>query len=229
VPRIRLSSRITDTDPGRPVAQALRELTNLANEHDQTIPALVARLDQLARTQLTPDQIQTALSPTGTAPLTGGGTTTGVTAGLIFVGLHADRLGLAPTAPTLFWELDRTLLYAFRPNVGWRYVAGILQTTFTGDPTCPDNLKKPPMTALDDVTMTAAYTASFEGLYGRPPTGVPGSGIDDTAYWIGVSNHYGKFSDGWCRAGWSRYWELKLSGADSVDPAFGDVAAFYYP
>jgi hypothetical protein len=101
------------------------------------------------------------------------------------------------------------------------------QSTVGGD--CPETRRRPPMTALDTASMTAAYTASFTGLFGGTPSGVPGSGTNDTGYWVGVSNHYGKFSDGWCRAGWSRYWERKLAGDVTVDPGLGDLPAVYHP
>jgi hypothetical protein len=89
--------------------------------------------------------------------------------------------------------------------------------------------RHPPLTGLDHASMEAAVRASFRGLYGREPTGVPGSGVDDVNYWIAVSDHYGEFSDHVERAGWSRYWEVKLSGRDSADPALGDVPARFQP
>ncbi len=92
---------------------------------------------------------------------------------------------------------------------------------------CP--IKHPALTALDYTSMTAAIQASHVGLYGRPPTGQPGSGHDDIGYWIAVSDHYGEFSDGICRAGWSAYWEAKLAGSDSVTPSLGDTPARFRP
>ena len=89
--------------------------------------------------------------------------------------------------------------------------------------------RRPPMTALDADSMQAAVRASFRGLYGREPSGLPGSGADDVGYWIRVADHFGAFSDGVERAGWSRYWELKLSGAESVDPRLGDIPARFQP
>jgi hypothetical protein len=90
-------------------------------------------------------------------------------------------------------------------------------------------VRHPPLTGLDRASMEAAVRASFRGLYGRDPTGVPGSGVDDVQYWIAVSDHYGEFSDHVERAGWSRYWEVKLSGLDSADPALGDQPARFQP
>lgn len=92
---------------------------------------------------------------------------------------------------------------------------------------CPT--KHPALTALDHAAMVAAVQASYRGLYGRNPTGQPGSGVDDTSYWVAVSDHYGEFSDHVCRAGWSAYWELKLGGADSVSPTLGDQPARFLP
>jgi hypothetical protein len=87
----------------------------------------------------------------------------------------------------------------------------------------------PALTGLDHASMAAAVTASFRGLYGRDPSGLPGSGADDVNYWIAVTDHYGEFSDHICRAGWSRYWETKLGGTDSADPALGDQPARFQP
>lgn len=87
----------------------------------------------------------------------------------------------------------------------------------------------PPLTPLDQASMRAAMIASFKGIYGREPSGVPGSGADDVAYWVSVSDHYGEFSDHVYRAGWSRYWETKLSGTDTANPALGDVPARWSP
>lgn len=92
---------------------------------------------------------------------------------------------------------------------------------------CP--VKHPALTSLDHASMLAAYTASFKGIYGRNPTGVTGSGLDDANYWIGVSDHYGEFGDNVCRAGWSAYWEQKLTGQDAVDPKLGDQPARFQP
>jgi hypothetical protein len=92
---------------------------------------------------------------------------------------------------------------------------------------CP--VKHPALTALDHASMQRAVEASFRGLYGRNPTGQPGAGPDDTTYWIAVSDHYGEFSDGICRAGWSAYWEQKLGGAASVSPTLGDAPARFTP
>jgi hypothetical protein len=92
---------------------------------------------------------------------------------------------------------------------------------------CP--VKHPALTALDHDAMLAAYTASFRGIYGRNPTGVVGSGLDDANYWISVSDHYGEFGDTICRAGWSAYWEMKLTGQDAVDPKLGDQPARFQP
>jgi len=90
-------------------------------------------------------------------------------------------------------------------------------------------LKHPTLTALDHESMVAAYTASFRGLKGRAPTWLSGSGADDGNYWIAVSDHYGEYSDGVCRAGWNAYMELKLGGSDSVSPALGDQPARFQP
>lgn len=92
---------------------------------------------------------------------------------------------------------------------------------------CP--VKHPALTALDHASMLAAYTASFRGLFNRNPTLQPGSGVDDGNYWIAVSDHYGEFGDTICRAGWSAYWEQKLTGQDAVDPKLGDQPARFQP
>jgi len=88
--------------------------------------------------------------------------------------------------------------------------------------TCP--VKHPALTALDHASMLAAYTASFRGIFGRNPTLA-----DDGNYWIAVSDHYGEFGDTVCRAGWSAYWEVKLTGQDAVNPALGDQPARFQP
>ena len=94
--------------------------------------------------------------------------------------------------------------------------------------TCP--VKHPALTALDRASMAAAYEASFVGAEGRTPTWTRGAGKDDGEYWIAVSNHFGEFGDGICRAGWSRYWELKLTtGVEALDPALGDQPARFQP
>jgi len=93
--------------------------------------------------------------------------------------------------------------------------------------TCP--VKHPALTALDHASMLAAYTASFRGLFNRNPTLAAGSGADDGNYWIAVSDHYGEFGDSICRAGWSAYWEVKLTGQDAVNPALGDQPARFQP
>lgn len=90
-------------------------------------------------------------------------------------------------------------------------------------------VKHPTLTALDHASMVAAYEASFRGLKGRAPTWLSGSGADDGNYWIAVSDHYGEYSDGICRAGWNAYMELKLGGSDSVSPALGDQPARFQP
>jgi hypothetical protein len=87
----------------------------------------------------------------------------------------------------------------------------------------------PALTALDDATMFAAYAASFRGIYGRESVMQPGTGADDGAYWVAQSNHFGAFGDGVCRAGWNAYWEQRLAGADSADPALGDQPAIFQP
>jgi len=92
---------------------------------------------------------------------------------------------------------------------------------------CP--VKHPALTALDHASMLTAYTASFRGLFNRNPTLAPGSGVDDGNYWIAVSDHYGEFGDTVCRAGWSAYWEVKLTGQDAVNPALGDQPARFQP
>jgi hypothetical protein len=95
---------------------------------------------------------------------------------------------------------------------------------------CPGTIPvRPPLVGLDDASMRAAVIASYTGIYGRPPSGLPGSGAEDVGYWITISNHYGEFSDHVCRAGWSRYWEEKLRGNDSVNPALGDQPAEFQP
>lgn len=92
---------------------------------------------------------------------------------------------------------------------------------------CP--VKHLALTALDHTSMLAAYTASYVGLFGHAPSMQPGSGSSDGNYWIAVSDHYGAFSDGVCRAGWNRYWEQKLLGADSLSPSLGDQPAQFQP
>lgn len=95
---------------------------------------------------------------------------------------------------------------------------------------CTAANEHPPLTALDHASMIAAYTASFQGLYGRAPSMQAGSGVDDGNYWVAVSDHYGAFSDGICRAGWSAYWETKLgTNAPSASPALGDQPARFLP
>ena len=93
--------------------------------------------------------------------------------------------------------------------------------------TCP--VKHPALTALDHASMLAAYTASFRGIFNRNPTLAPGSGADDGTYWVAVSDHFGEFGDTVCRAGWSAYWEVKLTGQDAVNPALGDQPARFQP
>src|SRR5438067_3127916 len=91
-------------------------------------------------------------------------------------------------------------------------------------------VKHPALTGLDRASMAAAYEASFIGAEGRTPTWTRGAGKDDGEYWIAVSNHFGEFGDGICRAGWSRYWELKLTtGVEALDPALGDQPARFQP
>lgn len=86
----------------------------------------------------------------------------------------------------------------------------------------------PALTPIDDTYLTAAATASFKGIYGRLPT--PGeTGPGDIPYWVSLTDHYGPYSDGVCRAGWNRYMELRMAGQASVDPSFGDVPALYQP
>lgn len=95
---------------------------------------------------------------------------------------------------------------------------------------CTPANEHPPLTALDHASMLAAYTASFQGLYGHAPSMQAGSGVEDGNYWIAVSDHYGAFSDGICRAGWSAYWEAKLAtNAPSASPALGDQPARFQP
>ena len=93
--------------------------------------------------------------------------------------------------------------------------------------TCP--VKHPALTGLDRASMAAAYEASFIGAEGRTPTWTRGAGKDDGEYWIAVSDHYGEFGDTVCRAGWSAYWEVKLTGQDAVNPALGDQPARFPP
>jgi len=93
---------------------------------------------------------------------------------------------------------------------------------------CP--VKHPALTGLDRASMAAAYEASFIGAEGRTPTWTRGAGKDDGEYWIAVSNHFGEFGDGICRAGWNRYWELKLTtGVEALDPTLGDQPARFLP
>ena len=93
----------------------------------------------------------------------------------------------------------------------------------------PGGVKHAALTGLDHASMEAAVKASFVGLYHREPTGVPGSGPDDIGYWIQLSDHYGAYGDGICRAGWNAYMELRLSGASSGDPSLGDQPARFQP
>jgi hypothetical protein len=92
---------------------------------------------------------------------------------------------------------------------------------------CP--VKHLALTPLEHPAMEAAYLASFRGLYHRDPTGAPGSGPDDTGWWIRTFDHYGEYSDGICRAGWNLYTELRLAGAGSVAPTLGDESARFQP
>lgn len=76
---------------------------------------------------------------------------------------------------------------------------------------CPDgHIRNPAITPLDHGYMLSAYKASFVGIFGRQPTMVPGSGVDDGEYYIASSNHYGVYGDDQCHAGWSGYWESWL-------------------
>ncbi len=105
-------------------------------------------------------------------------------------------------------------------------LCSLLMNTAAFADDCPAGAPRhPPLTSLDHQSMVAAYTASFRGLYHRDPTGQPGSGVDDTGYWVSTSDHYGQFSDGVCRAGWSAYWEMRLGGASAADPGLGDQPA----
>jgi alpha-glucuronidase len=52
------------------------------------------------------------------------------------------------------------------------------------------------------------------------------SGAADIGYWVGLTNHYGQYSDGICRAGWNRYMEKRQQGIeDDVSAADGDSPA----
>lgn len=84
------------------------------------------------------------------------------------------------------------------------------------------------LTALDDSSMLAAYTASFVGLFHRAPSMQPGSGADDGNYWIKSSNHYGLYGDNICRAGWNLYRERQL-GSLPTGPKDGDLPASFLP
>ncbi len=74
----------------------------------------------------------------------------------------------------------------------------------------PGHVRHPALTALDDASMQAAFTASFRGLFGREPSMKTGDGKDDGWYYIRASNHYGVYGDDQCHAGWSGYWESWL-------------------
>jgi hypothetical protein len=74
----------------------------------------------------------------------------------------------------------------------------------------PGHFHYPTVTALDDASMLAAYTASYRGLFGHDPSMKPGDGAADGWYWIHASNHYGVYGDDQCHAGWSGYWESWL-------------------
>lgn len=98
-----------------------------------------------------------------------------------------------------------------------------------GDDCPPGGVKHAALTGLDHASMEAAYHASFVGIYHREPSGVPGSGPDDTSYWISTFDHYGPYGDSICRAGWNAYTETKLAGADAADPKLGDQPARFQP
>lgn len=104
----------------------------------------------------------------------------------------------------------------------------LLAAPVSAQEVCP--VKHPALTALDHDSMIAAYSASFRGVFNRNPTLIDGSGYDDGEYWVRVSNHFGEFGDGICRAGWNAYWEQKLAcRCDSVDPKLGDQPARFRP
>jgi len=92
---------------------------------------------------------------------------------------------------------------------------------------CP--VKHVALTLLDHASMESAYLASFRGIYHRDPTGVPGSGPDDTGYWLSTYDHYGRYSDGVCRAGWNAYTESRLRGLGGSSPEMGDQPALFLP
>lgn len=72
-------------------------------------------------------------------------------------------------------------------------------------------VRNPAVSPLDDAYMLSAFKASFQGLFGRQPSCVPGSGKDDCGYYISAANHYGVYGDDQCHAGWSGYWESWLA------------------
>ena len=77
---------------------------------------------------------------------------------------------------------------------------------------CPaGHVRHPQVSPLDHDYMTAAFKASFRGLFGRDPSMQPGSGKDDGEYYIAAANHYGVYGDDQCHAGWSGYWESWLA------------------
>jgi hypothetical protein len=81
---------------------------------------------------------------------------------------------------------------------------------FAQDDCPPGHVRHPAITALDDASMLAAYTASYRAIVGHDPSMRPGDGAGDGWYWIHASNHYGVYGDDQCHAGWSGYWESWL-------------------
>lgn len=94
---------------------------------------------------------------------------------------------------------------------------------------CPaGHIRNPQISALDHDYMTAAFKASFKGLFGRDPSMQPGSGKDDGEYYIAAANHFGVYGDAQCHAGWSGYWESWLQNGHG-DLGVVQVPAHFLP
>lgn len=99
---------------------------------------------------------------------------------------------------------------------------------FAQDDCPPGHVRHPAISALDDASMLAAYTASFRGIFNREPTLVNGAGVDDGWYYIRQSNHFGVYGDDQCHAGWSGYWESWLRNGHG-DLSLVQTAARFQP
>jgi hypothetical protein len=76
---------------------------------------------------------------------------------------------------------------------------------------------------LDTPYLRAAIRASFLGILRREPTD------DEYAYWVSKAQTPDEFSDNVFRVGWNHYWETRIDGTASSNPAFGDEPAYYRP